>query len=310
MDVPVYHIPALLDPTVEALAIKPDGVYADATFGGGGHSRAILSRLGEKGRLYGFDMDLDAIANAPDDTRFRFVRSNFRYMENFLRFYGEERIDGIVADLGVSFHHFDDTERGFSFRSEAPLDMRMNRKGELTAAAVVNEYSREELQSLFRTYTDLKRPGALADAIVAGRAGEGLRTTFDLAGAVSPLMNPRQQKKDLAQVFQALRIEVNGELDSLRHFLDSTLRILKPGGRLAILTYHSIEDRIVKNFMRSGSTDGKEEKDFFGRSLSPWRPVVRGAVVPDEDEVVANPRARSAKLRAVERINPEEDERR
>lgn len=310
MDVPVYHIPALLDPTVEALAIKPDGVYADATFGGGGHSRAILSRLGEKGRLYGFDMDLDAIANAPDDTRFRFVRSNFRYMENFLRFYGEERIDGIVADLGVSFHHFDDTERGFSFRSEAPLDMRMNRKGELTAAAVVNEYSREELQSLFRTYTDLKRPGALADAIVAGRAGEGLRTTFDLAGAVSPLMNPRQQKKDLAQVFQALRIEVNGELDSLRHFLGSTLRILKPGGRLAILTYHSIEDRIVKNFMRSGSTDGKEEKDFFGRSLSPWRPVVRGAVVPDEDEVVANPRARSAKLRAVERINPEEDERR
>lgn len=308
MDTPVYHIPALLDPTVEALAVRPDGVYADATFGGGGHSRAILSYLGAAGRLYGFDMDLDAIRNVPDDARFTFVRSNFRYMENFLRFYGENKIDGIVADLGVSFHHFDDTERGFSFRAEAPLDMRMNREGGLTAEIVVNEYTKDQLASLFRTFTDLKRPGAVADAIISRRTGGELRTTLDLAEAVEPLMNPRQVKKDLAQVFQALRIEVNGELDSLRHFLDSTVRILRPGGRLAILTYHSIEDRIVKNFLRSGSTDGKEEKDFFGRSLSPWKPVIRGVRLPSEEEIEANPRARSAKLRAAELINDGSDE--
>lgn len=302
METSVYHIPALLEPSVEALDIRSEGIYADATFGGGGHSRAILSRLGPAGHLYGFDMDLDARGNVPDDSRFTFVRSNFRYMENFLRFYGQGKIDGIIADLGVSFHHFDDAERGFSFRYDAPLDMRMNRQGGRTAADILNSADREQLMRMFRTFTDLKRPDRLADAILRARETAPLLTTARLVEAVTPLMNPRQQKKDLSQVFQALRIETNGELDSLRHFLESTVRILRPGGRLAVLTYHSIEDRMVKNFMRSGNAEGKVEKDFYGRTLSPWLPVIRGAVVPSQEEIENNPRARSARLRAVELI--------
>lgn len=298
----IYHIPALLEPTIESLRIKPDGVYADATFGGGGHSRAILSHLGENGRLYGFDMDLDAADNAPDDPRFTFVRSNFRYMENFLRYLGEKKIDGIIADLGVSFHHFDDASRGFSFRSDAPLDMRMNRMASTTAAEIVNTYSTEQLSDLFREFTDLKRPGAIASAIDKARSQTRINTTLELSEAVARSINPAQSKKELAQIFQALRIEVNNEMDSLIHFLNSTLRILKPGGRLAILTYHSIEDRLVKNFMRSGNTAGTMEKDFYGRILTPWKSVLRKPLTASDAEVEANPRSRSAKLRCVELI--------
>lgn len=301
----IYHIPALLPETLDALHTIPDGVYADATFGGGGHSRAILQTLGENGRLYGFDQDEDAIANSIPDPRFRFVRGNFRYMENFLRYFGEEKIDGIIADLGVSFHHFDDARRGFSFRTDAPLDMRMNRQSSVSAATVVNEYSRDDLASIFALYTDLKRPGAYADAIIKARGNSGISTTGELCSALAGTVNPRQEKKDLAQAFQALRIEVNGEMDALREFLESTKRILRPGGRLAILTYHSIEDRIVKNFMRSGNVEGKLEKDFFGRSLSPWKAVTKGAIAPSAAEVESNPRSRSAKLRAVELLPAE-----
>lgn len=298
----VYHIPALCEPTIEALSIKHDGVYADATFGGGGHSRAIMSHLGPQGRLYGFDQDVDASANALDDSRFTFVRGNFRYMENFLQYHGEGEIDGIIADLGVSFHHFDAADRGFSFRTDAPLDMRMNQKGGRSAADIVNEYTSEELASLFSRFTDLKRCGALASAIIAARDKQPIRTTDQLTAAVRRLLNPKREKKDLAQVFQALRIETNSEMDALEEFLLSTLRILKPGGRLAILTYHSVEDRMVKNFFRAGNIDGKVEKDFFGRNLSPWEPVVKGALAPDEEEILRNPRSRSAKLRAAVKV--------
>jgi 16S rRNA (cytosine1402-N4)-methyltransferase len=299
----VYHIPALCVPTIEALAIKPDGVYADATFGGGGHSRAIMEHLDAEGRLYGFDQDLDAKANALDDARFTFVHGNFRYMENFLRYYGEGEIDGIIADLGVSFHHFDAADRGFSFRAEAPLDMRMNRRGQRSAADIINEYSQEQLASLFNRFTDLKRCGAIASAIVTARTKQPIQTTSQLTEVVSRLLNPKKEKKDLAQVFQALRIETNHEMEALEQFLLSTLRILKPGGRLAILTYHSIEDRMVKNFFRSGNFGGDVEKDFFGKSLTPWEPVIRGALAPDEEEIERNPRARSAKLRAAMKID-------
>lgn len=300
----VYHIPALLMPTVEALDINLQGVYADATFGGGGHSRAIMERLGPEGKLFGFDRDADARANAISDSRFTFIHGDFRYMENYLRFAGVEKVDGIVADLGVSFHHFDDPMRGFSFRTDAPLDMRMNREAPLTAANVVNTYSEQQLKSILSAYTDLNRTGAIAKAIAEARNGNEINTTFQLVDVVSPLLNPKKEKKDLAQVFQALRITVNGEMHALEKFLLSTLSLLKPGGRLAILTYHSGEDRIVKNFFRAGNFDGKVEQDFYGNKLTPWKPVVKGALVADDVEIETNPRARSARLRAVERILP------
>lgn len=297
-----YHIPALLPQTLECLDIKPDGIYIDATFGGGGHSRAILERLGESGRLLGFDQDLDAISNAPDDPRFTFVRSNFRFVSNFLRYYGIEKVDGILADLGVSFHHFDDASRGFSFREDAPLDMRMNQKAPATAAQLLAGYDEKDLLSLFRTYADLKNPGKVAKAIVAARSAGALTTTFQLADTVRPALNAKTEKKEMAQVFQALRIAVNSEMESLTDLLTTAPKILKPGGRAVILTYHSVEDRIVKNFFRSGNAEGKVEKDFYGKVLCEWRQITRSPIVPDETEVEMNPRSRSAKLRAAELI--------
>lgn len=297
MDLSTYHIPALLEASVRGLDIHPGGVYADVTFGGGGHSRAILAQMDPTGHLYGFDRDLDAFANAPADERFTFVNSDFRYISNFLHYHGQDTIDGILADLGVSFHHFDDAERGFSFRSDAPLDMRMNRQGGRTAADILAEYSQEQLEALFRAYTDLKRPGQIAGAIVKARADKPITTTFELADAVKGALNPKAEKKDLAQVFQAIRIEVNGEMESLRRLLEQSLKVLKPGGRLAVITYHSIEDRMVKNFMKSGNVEGVVDKDLYGRVSTPWEPVTRTPIVPDEQEIEANPRSRSAKLR-------------
>lgn len=292
-----YHIPALLPEVIKGLDIKPDGTYIDATFGGGGHSHAILARLGDNGRLFGFDRDMDAFDNAPDDPRFTFVHSDFRYIGNFLHFYHAGKADGILADLGVSFHHFDDADRGFSFRTDAPLDMRMNRKAEKTATSVIAEASKEELEEIFRLYTDLKRTGALAQAIIAAREAAPVETTFRLAEAVRKSINPRQEKKDLAQVFQALRIVVNDEMGALKTLLTQSLKVLKPGGRIAVITYHSIEDRLVKNFFRSGNFRGEMEKDFYGRAETPWIAVTRSPIVPSEEEIERNPRSRSAKLR-------------
>ncbi len=295
-----YHIPALLEETVNGLNIKPDGTYLDVTFGGGGHSRAILSRLGPAGRLYGLDQDIDARANSPEDARFTFVHSNFRYAENFMHYHNAIPVDGILADLGVSFHHFDTAERGFSFRADAPLDMRMNQSASVTAADIINGYDEQQLGDLLRLYGDIKQPRQLVAAIMRTRAAEPIQTTLQLADAVTPALNPRQVKKELAQVFQALRIEVNGEMTALHKFLASTVRILRPGGRLAILTYHSLEDRMVKNFMRSGNIEGRVEQDFFGNISTPWRLVTRQPVTASREEVEANPRARSAKLRVAE----------
>ncbi|MDE6668402.1 MAG: 16S rRNA (cytosine(1402)-N(4))-methyltransferase RsmH, partial [Muribaculaceae bacterium] len=284
-----YHVPALLQEAIDGLNIKPSGTYADATFGGGGHSRAILERLGENGHLYSFDRDMDAWANRIDDPRFTFVHSNFRYMHNFMRFYDIDRFDGILADLGVSFHHFDQADRGFSFRADAPLDMRMDQKSATTAADIVNSYDRERLTEVLRAYTDLRQASQIARAITEARSTMPIDTTTRLAESVARTLNPRQEKKDLAQIFQALRIETNGEMDDLRHLLESTLKTLRPGGRLAVLTYHSIEDRMVKNFMRSGNPDGNEEKDFFGRISTPWKIITRSPLTASAEEVIANP---------------------
>lgn len=295
-----YHISALLPETIEGLSIKPDGIYADATFGGGGHSRAILSELGENGRLLGFDQDSDACPNIPEDSRFTFVLSNFRYMRNFMRYHGIEAFDGIMADLGVSFHHFDEGPRGFSFRENAPLDMRMNRKATHTAADILNNSSEEELRNIFRLYTDLKNIPGICRTIATAREKSPITTTHTLADIVEKALNPKNVKKDLAQVFQALRIATNGEMDALADFLISTPTMLRKGGRLAILTYHSIEDRMVKNFFKSGNLNGTEDKDFFGKSVSPWKLITRSPIVATDEEVMRNPRARSAKLRIAE----------
>lgn len=297
-----YHVPALLAETIAGLNIRPDGVYADATFGGGGHSRAILAALNNEGRLFGFDQDSDARKNIPEDERFTFVLSNFKYIRNFLRYHGIEKIDGVMADLGVSFHHFDEATRGFSFRNDAPLDMRMNQQAELSGADVVNTYDAEELTDMFRRFTDLKRPHEIARMIVSKRETSPLATTFQLVEAVSKALNPKNEKKDLAQIFQAIRIEVNGEMEALQHFLETTPQILKTGGRLCVLTYHSVEDRMVKNFMKTGNVEGVEQKDFFGRVSTPWKLITRSPIVADAEEVERNPRARSAKLRVAELI--------
>lgn len=296
-----YHVPALLAEAVGALEVRPDGVYADVTFGGGGHSRAILQLLKPKGHLYGFDQDEDAMANAPADERFTFVRSNFEFLPNFLRFYGVGKIDGILADLGVSFHHFDSAERGFSFRADAPLDMRMNRRAEKTAAAVVNEATKEELISIIRTGSDLNA-GRFAEAIVKARRQGEIKTTGELMEAVKPALNPRSEKKDLAQLFQALRICVNHEIDALVALLRNAAKVLKPGGRLAVITYHSLEDRLVKALMRSGNVEGKIEKDFFGNVETPWKLITKSPITPSAEEIERNPRSRSAKLRVAELI--------
>lgn len=299
----IYHIPALLKEAVEGLKITRLGTYADVTFGGGGHSRAILAELGDKGHLYGFDRDIEAYANAPtDDPRFTFVHSDFRYISNFLRFHGVDKIDGILADLGVSFHHFDSENRGFSFRTDSPLDMRMNLNGDRTAAEVLNSYDKEDLERLFRAYTDLKRPGMIASAIIKARDNRPFETTGQLVDAVKGSINPRAEKKDLAQVFQAIRIEVNGEMEALESLLKQSLNVLKTGGRLAVITYHSIEDRMVKNFMRSGNVDGEVTKDIYGVASTPFKLITRSPIVPDTAEIDANPRSRSAKLRIAEKL--------
>ena len=299
----VYHVPALLPECLEGLNLRPGGVYVDATFGGGGHSRAILKQLDDTARLLGFDQDLDARANVPDDPRFIFIHSNFRYLRNQLRFEGALPADGILADLGVFFHHFDSAERGFSFRADAPLDMRMNRNASRTAADIVNTYDAGQLWLILRNVGDLKNPRPVVAAIERARADGPLLTTGALADAVRPTLNPRREKKELAQVFQALRIEVNGEMDALRLFLEQTASVLRPGGRLCIITYHSLEDRMVKNFMRTGNVAGEAQKDFFGVTRSPWRMITRQPIEPSEEEVERNPRSRSAKLRIAELID-------
>ncbi|ANU64234.1 16S rRNA (cytosine(1402)-N(4))-methyltransferase RsmH [Muribaculum intestinale] len=297
-----YHIPALLDATIKGLDIKPDGTYVDVTFGGGGHSRAIMRQLGGEGRLLSFDQDADAMANAIDDPRFTFVYGNFRFLRNFLRFYDAPQVDGILADLGVSFHHFDDPERGFSFRFDGPLDMRMNRRAEHSAAWLLANASEEELTRMFTLYGELRQGKRLARAIVKERDNSPVDTVERLIDLSRPFIDKRREKKELAQVFQALRIEVNGEMEALQAFLRQTLEVLKPGGRLAIITYHSLEDRLVKNFMRTGNLDGQLRQDFYGRNLSPLRLLTSKPIIPDDDEIESNPRSRSAKLRIAEKI--------
>lgn len=302
MDEIVYHIPALLGECIEGLQIKPEGTYVDVTFGGGGHSRAIMSQLGPEGHLYSFDQDLDAYANRIDDPRFTFVHSNFAYLCNFMRFYGVDKVDGIIADLGVSFHHFDEGERGFSFRADGRLDMRMNRDAHRDAAWIVANYTEEQLADVLYLYGELRQARRMASAIVKARNAGTLTTTGQLVEVVKPFIAPKAEKKELAQVFQALRIEVNDEIATLKKLLESSLKVLKPGGRLVVLTYHSLEDRLVKNFIKSGNVEGKVEKDFFGRVNAPLRAVNNKVIVASDAEVERNPRARSAKLRIAELV--------
>lgn len=307
MEKAVYHIPAMLQECIDSLDITESGIYVDVTFGGGGHSRAIMEKLGSEGHLYSFDQDIDAYANRIDDERFTFVHSNFRYLKNFMRYYGVEKVDGILGDLGVSFHHFDAAERGFSFRADAPLDMRMNQSARVDAAEIINTYDESSLARLLSDYGEIRRPMPMVKAIVKARQERSILTTGGLVEIIHPLINPKQEKKELAQVFQALRIEVNGEMEALRRFLLSTLDVLKPGGRLVILTYHSLEDRIVKNFIKTGNTEGVLQKDFFGRVSTPWRQVTKGAVAPSQEEIALNPRSRSAKLRVAELVATDEN---
>lgn len=297
MPTEVYHIPALLPETLEALNIHPDGTYVDATFGGGGHSRAILNHLGTNGHLVSFDQDEEAIANAFSDPRFTIVHGNFRFLRNYLRFYGFDSVDGILADLGVSFHHFDDSSRGFSFRYSGPLDMRMNRRATVTAAGLLADNSEEQLSRMFSLYGELRCARRLAQAIVSARAKAPVDTVERFLDVARPFVNPRQEKKELAQMFQALRIEVNNEIHALQSFLTQSLQSLRPGGRLAVITYHSLEDRLVKNFMRTGNLDGEENKDFYGRNLSPMKLLTAKPIVPSAEEIERNPRSRSSKLR-------------
>ena len=301
MEETVYHVPVLLKACVDGLQVKPDGVYADLTFGGGGHSREILSRLGDGGRLYGFDQDADAVRNAFPDPRFTFVRSNFRYLKNWMRYYGVAQLDGVLADLGVSSHHFDDGERGFSFRFEGKLDMRMNRSGRLTAADVVNGYAEDRLADIFYLYGELKSARRLAACLVKARAAGRIETTEDFVEAVKPLMGRDREKKDLAKAFQALRIEVNQEMDALREMLSAVAGLLRPGGRLAVMSYHSLEDRMVKNLIKTGNVEGRRVEDFYGNVDCPFKGVNHKVIVPDEAEQACNPRSRSAKLRIAEK---------
>lgn len=300
---PAYHIPALFMQSMEGLDIQPGGTYVDVTFGGGGHSRGILERLGPEGHLYAFDQDRDAFANAPHNGRLTLIWANFRYLTNFMRYYNVAAVDGLLADLGVSFHHFDDTERGFTFRDAlAPLDMRMNRQASLTAAHILNTYTPEALTALLRNYGELKNAHALARRIEAARQAQPLETAGDLLAAVDPLISRQKQKKEMAQIFQALRIEVNGEMEALAQLLASALEVLRPGGRMAIITYHSLEDRLVKNFMRTGNLEGREDKDFYGHLNTPLKLLTAKPITPSPQEVEANPRARSAKLRIAQKL--------
>lgn len=300
---PTYHVPVMLRESVDGLMLRPGGVYVDVTFGGGGHSREILACMDGDSHLYSFDQDTDAQANVPEnDERFTFVLSNFRYLSNWMRYHGESRIDGLLADLGVSSHHFDDERRGFSFRFDAPLDMRMNGRGGMTAADVVNRYDEAELTRIFSLYGELKNGRRLAMAIVKARAEHSIETVEQLLEVARPFVGRDREKKDLAKVFQALRIEVNHEMDALCEMLTAAISLLRPGGRLVVLTYHSLEDRIVKNFMKAGNAEGKVEQDFYGNRLAPLRLVNNKVLVPSEAEQQSNPRSRSAKLRIAEKL--------
>jgi len=297
-----YHVPVMLQECMDGLAIKPAGIYVDVTFGGGGHSAEILRRMGDGGRLFGFDQDADAEANIPNDHRFTFVRGNFRYLYNFARYYEMNgKVDGLLADLGGSWHDFDEKERGFSFRFDGALDMRMNARSGKTAADVVNTLSVDALADLLRLYGEVKNARSVATAIVKARDKSPLETTAQLADVLQPFCGRDKEKKFLAQVFQALRIEVNDELQALREMLEQTLEVLKPGGRLVVMTYHSLEDRLVKNFMKSGNIEGHLEKDFYGNLQSPIR-MIGKVTVPSDEEMIHNPRSRSAKLRIAEKI--------
>ncbi|WP_298552085.1 16S rRNA (cytosine(1402)-N(4))-methyltransferase RsmH [uncultured Parabacteroides sp.] len=299
-----YHVPVMLHESLEGLDIQPSGVYVDVTFGGGGHSREILSRLDNEGELYGFDQDADAEKNIPADSRFVFVRSNFRYLYNFMRYHGVAgEVDGLLADLGVSSHHFDDKDRGFSFRFDGALDMRMNTRAGQTAADIVNTYTEEQLADLFYLYGELKVARKLASVLVRSRETKKIETIADFLEVIKPFTGKDKEKKFLAQVFQALRIEVNDEMRALREMLQQTLQVLKPGGRLVVITYHSLEDRLVKNFLKTGNFEGKTEQDFFGNIKSPFRLVNNKVIVPSDEEIERNPRSRSAKLRIAELNN-------
>jgi len=296
-----YHVPVLLRESIDGLDIKPDGVYVDVTFGGGGHSKEILQRLGKKGHLYSFDQDEDAEGNIPNDDRFTFVRSNFRYLRNWMRYYGIEQIDGLLADLGVSSHHFDDETRGFSFRFDAPLDMRMNKRAGMTAADILNNYNEEQLADVFYIYGELKNARKIATTIVKARNEKAIETTGDLLKITEELLPKTREKKEAAKLFQALRIEVNHEMDALKEMLNGACEVLKNGGRLSVITYHSLEDRIVKNFMKAGNVEGKVKQDFFGRIEAPFKQVGGKVITPSEEEQQQNPRSRSAKLRIAEK---------
>lgn len=309
MTEPVYHIPALLDATIRGLNIRKDGTYADLTFGGGGHSRALMAELGERGRLFSFDQDSDAYRyevertegmRLSDDPRWQFVHGNFRYLGNYMDYYGVTALDGILADLGVSFHHFDSAERGFSFRMDGPLDMRMNRQGGHTAADIVNNYDEESLARILYLYGEMHNARQVARRLVQAREKERIETTEQLTTLLTPLCGRDKEKKDLARLFQALRIEVNDEMGALREMLLAARDLLPTGGRIAILTYHSLEDRIVKNFLRSGNIEGEIQKDFYGNIQTPFRLIEKG-LTADADEVARNPRSRSAKLRVAEK---------
>jgi len=296
-----YHVPVMLQACMDGLTIKPNGIYVDVTFGGGGHSKEIIKHL-QNGKLYGFDQDEDAEKNIPDDSRFIFVRSNFRYLRNFLKFHGETQVDGILADLGVSSHHFDDNERGFSFRfEEGALDMRMNQKAGMKASDVVNRYSEEQLATVFYQYGELKNSRKIASALVKARSEAPIETVADFLQVIRPFFYREKEKKDMARVFQALRIEVNQEMQALEEMLIQSLEALKPGGRMVVMTYHSLEDRLVKNFFKTGNFEGKSEQDFYGNFLTPFKLINNKVIVADEQEQALNPRSRSAKLRIVEK---------
>jgi 16S rRNA (cytosine1402-N4)-methyltransferase len=296
-----YHVPVMLQACIDGLAIHPNGTYVDVTFGGGGHSKEIVNRL-RSGKLYGFDQDEDAEQNIPDDPRFVFVRSNFKYLTNFLKYHGVDQVDGILADLGVSSHHFDHRERGFSFRyEEGDLDMRMNRKAGLKASDVVNQYTEERLATVFYQYGELKNSRKIASALVKARSVAPMETVSDFLEVIKPYFFREKEKKDMARVFQALRIEVNQEMEALEQLLQQSLAVLKPGGRMVVMTYHSLEDRLVKNFFKTGNFEGKSEQDFYGNFLTPFKLINNKVLVADLEEQERNPRSRSAKLRIAEK---------
>ena len=297
-----YHVPVLLAESVDGLAIQPDSILVDVTFGGGGHSREMLRRLGEKGRLFSFDQDADAEQNIVNDDRFTFIRSNFRYLKNWMRYYEVDGIDGLLADLGVSSHHFDDETRGFSFRFDAPLDMRMNKRAGMTAADILNNYAEEQLADIFYLYGELKNARKVASVIIKARQETSIQTTGQLLELTDKLFPREREKKEVTKLFQAMRIEVNHEMDALREMLSGACQLLKPGGRLSVITYHSLEDRIVKNVMRAGNVEGKVEQDFFGRVKSPLHLINNRVIMASEEELAANPRSRSAKLRIAEKV--------